>query len=186
MLDGDLEDGVLPVGALHGTETWKPLCRCLGSVRPRAWSLQNPAGVTQTRRRHEAARAFRGPEVPASPMICGKEPLSKSSSTVPVCKQVRSSNRLCSDSVDTWGLLQRSPPSSTFSSNFIHLEGVRMGLSVATALRSSPHRRVSSGQGVLASKSCACAACQDVSQAEDLGNPFTLPPTSDAVVLRVK
>lgn len=61
-------------------------------------------------------------------MICGKEPPSKSSNTVPVCRQVRSSKRLCKDSVDTWGLLQRSPPSSTFSSNFIHLEREGWGL----------------------------------------------------------
>lgn len=44
-----------------------------------------------------------------------------SSSTVPLKMQLRSSNRLCNDSVATYGLLHRSPPSSTSSSNFSHL-----------------------------------------------------------------
>lgn len=44
-----------------------------------------------------------------------------SSSTVLLMMQLRSSNRLCSDSVATYGLLHRSPPSSTSSSNFSHL-----------------------------------------------------------------
>lgn len=56
------------------------------------------------------------------PTICGSEYPSRSSSTVPVCRHVRSSNRLCRDSVETWGLLHLSPPSSTFSSNFTHLQ----------------------------------------------------------------
>lgn len=116
-----------------------------GEHHSHSWSLQNQAGdrnepVTRIAGGHKAGRAAlvcRDPRrdvvaAPTSPMICGKEPLSRSSSTVPVCRQVRSSKRLCRDSVDTWGLLQRSPPSSTFSSNFIHLEGVRMGFSMAS------------------------------------------------------
>ena len=55
------------------------------------------------------------------PMIWGREYPSRSSRMLPVCRQVRSSNRLCRDSVDTWGLLHLSPPFSTFSSNFTHL-----------------------------------------------------------------
>lgn len=63
-------------------------------------------------------------------MIWGREYPSRSSSTVPVCRHVRSSKRLCRDSVDTWGLLHLSPPSSTFSSNLIHLQGERDGVGV--------------------------------------------------------
>ena len=47
---------------------------------------------------------------------------SMSSMTVPFSMHVRSSIRLWRDSVATWGLLQRSPPFSTFSSNLIHLD----------------------------------------------------------------
>lgn len=61
-------------------------------------------------------------ETSCSPTICGSEQPSRSSSTVPVCRHVRSSNRLCRESVETWGLLHLSPPSSTFSSNFTHLQ----------------------------------------------------------------
>lgn len=41
---------------------------------------------------------------------------------LPVCRQVLSSNKLWRVSVETWGLLHLSPPSSTFSSNFTHLQ----------------------------------------------------------------
>lgn len=119
---------------LHGTETGSNCDTALRALNPKP-SLRRMRRVSEVGMSHRPKVGtkwgqgggmlpqFGGPTaVPASPMICGKEPLSKSSSTVPVCRQVRSSKRLCRDSVDTWGLLQRSPPSSTFSSNFIHLE----------------------------------------------------------------
>lgn len=96
---------------------------------------------------------WQGHSIPASPMICGKEPLSKSNSTVPVCRHVRSSKRLCRDSVDTWGLLQRSPPSSTFSSNFIHLQELRKELSMASTLGRS------TCPGLLREAVLACKSC---------------------------
>jgi len=46
---------------------------------------------------------------------------SASSMTVPALRPRRSSNNACRDSVATWGLDHRSPPSSTFSSKRIHL-----------------------------------------------------------------
>lgn len=57
-----------------------------------------------------------------SPTTWGRVEASRSSMMVPFSIQVLSSNRLCKESVATWGLLQRSPPFSTFSSNLIHLK----------------------------------------------------------------
>ena len=63
------------------------------------------------------------PVIPAnSPTTCGSVPASRSSMMVPFSMHVFSSIKLCKDSVATWGLLQRSPPFSTFSSNLIHLD----------------------------------------------------------------
>lgn len=55
------------------------------------------------------------------PTSCGREDASRSSMMDPFSIHVLSSNKLCRDSVATWGLLHRSPPCSTFSSNLIHL-----------------------------------------------------------------
>lgn len=57
-----------------------------------------------------------------SPTTCGSVVASRSSMMVPFSMHILSSIKLCNDSVATWGLLQRSPPFSTFSSNLIHLE----------------------------------------------------------------
>lgn len=46
-----------------------------------------------------------------------------SSNTLPLMMQLRSSNRLWSERVATYGLLHLSPPSSTSSSNLSHLRG---------------------------------------------------------------
>lgn len=51
-----------------------------------------------------------------------KECASVSSITVPLRMKLRSSNKACRDSVATCGLDHRFPPSSTSSSNFIHLK----------------------------------------------------------------
>lgn len=56
------------------------------------------------------------------PTSCGSVEASRSNMMVPFSMQVLSSIKLCKDSVATWGLLQRSPPSSTVSSNLIHLD----------------------------------------------------------------
>lgn len=56
------------------------------------------------------------------PTTCGSVEASRSSMMVPFSMQVLSSIKLCKESVATWGLLQRSPPFSTFSSNLIHLD----------------------------------------------------------------
>lgn len=130
--------------------------------------------------RGKSCLGFGGFHSPHSPMICGKEPLSKSRSTVPVCRQVRSSKRLCRDRVATWGLLQRSPPSSTFSSNFIHLEGVRMGLSGASILRRGPWLGLLRKRCWPASYSVPLALD---SQAEDLSGTFSSVSSPGAVVL---
>lgn len=53
--------------------------------------------------------------------ICSKLLASMSSITVPFSRRLRSSKSECSDRVATWGLLHLLPPSSTSSSNFIHL-----------------------------------------------------------------
>lgn len=58
-----------------------------------------------------------------SPTTCGSVEASRSSMMVPFSMHFFSSIKLCKDSVATWGLLQRSPPFSTFSSNLIHLGG---------------------------------------------------------------
>lgn len=42
--------------------------------------------------------------------------------TLPLMIQLLNSKRLCSERVATYGLLHRSPPSSTSSSNFSHLQ----------------------------------------------------------------
>lgn len=55
------------------------------------------------------------------PTTCGREEASISSIMDPFSMHVLNSNKLCRDNVATWGLLHRSPPCSTFSSNFIHL-----------------------------------------------------------------
>lgn len=55
------------------------------------------------------------------PTTCGREEASISSMIEPFSIHVRNSNKLCRDKVATWGLLHRSPPCSTFSSNLIHL-----------------------------------------------------------------
>lgn len=54
-------------------------------------------------------------------VICSKPLASMSSITVPFSSRLLSSKSECSDRVATWGLLQRLPPSSTSSSNLIHL-----------------------------------------------------------------
>ena len=54
------------------------------------------------------------------PAICPRSVASKSSSTVPLLMQLRSSNRLCSERLATCGLLHLLPPSSTSSSNLTH------------------------------------------------------------------
>ena len=59
---------------------------------------------------------------PHLPTTCGSVEASRSSRMVPFSMHVLSSIKLCKDSVATWGLLQRSPPFSTFSSNLIHLD----------------------------------------------------------------
>lgn len=55
------------------------------------------------------------------PTICWSEFASKSSMMVPFSMQFFSWKSEWRDRVATWGLLHRSPPFSTFSSNFIHL-----------------------------------------------------------------
>lgn len=64
-----------------------------------------------------------------SPTTCGRVEASMSSMMVPFSMHFLSSNRLCKDSVATWGLLQRSPPFSTFSSNLIHLKAPKTQVS---------------------------------------------------------
>lgn len=56
------------------------------------------------------------------PTTWGREEASISSIIEPFSMHVLNSNKLCRDNVATWGLLHRSPPCSTFSSNFIHLQ----------------------------------------------------------------
>lgn len=56
------------------------------------------------------------------PTTWGREEASISSIIEPFSIHVLNSNKLCRDNVATWGLLHRSPPCSTFSSNFIHLQ----------------------------------------------------------------
>lgn len=56
-----------------------------------------------------------------SPIICSNLEAFRSNKTVPCNKQLRSSKRLYSESVATWGLLHLLPTSSTSSSNFNHL-----------------------------------------------------------------
>jgi len=53
--------------------------------------------------------------------ICSKLPASISSMTVPFKRRLLNSKSECSDKVATWGLLHLLPPSSTSSSNLIHL-----------------------------------------------------------------
>lgn len=53
--------------------------------------------------------------------ICSKLAASISSMTVPFKRRLLNSKSECSDSVATWGLLHLLPPSSTSSSNLIHL-----------------------------------------------------------------
>ena len=55
------------------------------------------------------------------PVTCVMLTASMSSNIVPVMMQRLSSNREWRESVATWGLDHRSPPSSTSSSNLIHL-----------------------------------------------------------------
>lgn len=54
-------------------------------------------------------------------VICSKECASVSNITVPFKTRLRNSNSECNDNVATCGLDHRLPPSSTSSSNFIHL-----------------------------------------------------------------
>lgn len=56
------------------------------------------------------------------PTTWGREEASISSIIEPFSIHVLNSNKLCRDNVATWGLLHLSPPCSTFSSNFIHLQ----------------------------------------------------------------
>lgn len=55
------------------------------------------------------------------PIISLKSEASRSRSIVPFCRHALSWKRLCRGRAGMWGALQRSPPVSTFSSNFIHL-----------------------------------------------------------------
>lgn len=68
-----------------------------------------------------------------SPTTWGRVEASMSSMMVPFSMHFLSSNRLCKDSVATWGLLQRSPPFSTFSSNLIHLKASKTRVSMVPA-----------------------------------------------------
>ena len=56
-------------------------------------------------------------------VICSKLAASMSNITVPFNSRLLSSNRACNERVATWGLLHLFPPSSTSSSNLIHLDG---------------------------------------------------------------
>lgn len=53
--------------------------------------------------------------------ICSKPCASISNMTVPFKRRLLNSKSECSDNVATWGLLHLLPPSSTSSSNLIHL-----------------------------------------------------------------
>ena len=57
-----------------------------------------------------------------SPEICPKSLATISRSTTPFKTHDLNSNKLWRLNVDTWGLLHLSPPSSTHSSNLIHLK----------------------------------------------------------------
>lgn len=65
---------------------------------------------------------FKNQFIQCLPAISSSEFALMSSITVPFMMQLRSSKRLCRDRVATQGLLHRSPPSSTSSSNLSHLQ----------------------------------------------------------------
>lgn len=57
--------------------------------------------------------------------ICSRDVASMSNMTVPFNKRLRSSNKEWSESVATWGFDHLFPPSSTSSSNLIHLQKIK-------------------------------------------------------------
>lgn len=106
----------------QGACQWSSLSR--GTGQKQQHNLSDRAHVLRlSEKRHHK---------PHLPTTCGRVDASRSSMMVPFSMQALSSIRLCKDSVATWGLLQRSPPFSTFSSNLIHLGREGKAFSVPT------------------------------------------------------